>query len=210
MKIAGRPNLGYTLLGAGKKSVPLEPPPEAAVIQRPRMEDLTTIIDSLAALLPDERRPDFKAKVVAAFEEAAGINMPGETQRLDDRPAAKPGPVALEDAAKETASSKAHGLAWPTEKWKGSPEELSRKPRAIFAFLRRVWNPFIEETGALVTRQMLFDHDIDAGIALRNALRKRSGAREKPTMPRDIRIVLTRELRKLLGSIQFRMHISDG
>jgi len=210
MKIAGRPNLGYTVLGAGKPPGPPDPPPEAAGIQRPRIEDVTTIINRLAALLPDERRPDFKAKVVADFEEAAGITMPGETQRLDDRAAAKPGAVALDDAAKEMTGSKAYGLAWPTEKWKGSPEELSRKPHAIFAFLRRVWNPFIVETGAVVTRQMLFDQDIDAGIALRNALRKRSGARDKPTMPSDIRIVLTRELRKLLGIIQFRMHTPDG
>jgi hypothetical protein len=123
---------------------------------------------------------------------AALLRERGTTARVP----AEPRPVRLDDAARDATSSKSGELAWPTEKWKGSPEELSRKQHAIFVFLRRVWNPFIEETGALVTRQMLRDCDPDAGIAVRNALRTRQGTRHKPSMPPDIRIVLTRDVKK--------------
>jgi hypothetical protein len=101
-----------------------------------------------------------------------------------DRAAAAPAPV---EAAKPPSAAP----EWPSEKWKGSPEELSRKQLAIFAFLRRVWVPFIEDTGALVTRQMIMERDDSAGLALKSALRSRA-------LPDDIRIVPTRELKKTL------------
>jgi hypothetical protein len=125
-----------------------------------------------------------------ALEQAqAELTARGTTARAT----AEPRPVRLGDAAREATSSKSGGeVAWPAEKWKGSPEELSRKQFAIFVFLRRVWKPFIEETGALVTRQMLMERDRDAGLALKGALRGR-----RP-MPSDIRIVPTRDLKKTL------------
>ena len=79
--------------------------------------------------------------------------------------------------------------AWPSEKWKGSPEYGSRKQGALFAFLRRVWKPFIEKTGAVVTRVMLAEIDPPAAAALKSALRA------APSMPPDIGIIATRELK---------------
>jgi hypothetical protein len=110
--------------------------------------------------------------------------------------------VRPKGAAKETTATPkpSDGPEWPSEKWKGSPEELSRKPFAIFAFLRRVWKPFIDETGALVTRQMLIERDRDAGLALKGALRG-----HRP-MPGDIRIVRTRELKNTVGEGPILFH----
>lgn len=81
-------------------------------------------------------------------------------------------------------------LQWPTEKWKGSPEELSRKQHAIVAFLRRVWKPFIDGNNLLVTRAMLAEHDEEAAGAIKNYVRTNS-------LPSDIRIVRGRDVRKV-------------
>jgi hypothetical protein len=78
--------------------------------------------------------------------------------------------------------------AWPSEKWETSRERGSRKQHAIFGFLRRVWKPFIDETGAVVTRRILAEVDGPAAAAVKSALR--SGP-----MPDDIRIVATKDLK---------------
>jgi uncharacterized protein YjbI with pentapeptide repeats len=59
------------------------------------MGDVTEAINRLAAFLPDERRPAFKAKVAADFAAAAGIVAPGE-------------------ALAETASPSVSVVAWRT------------------------------------------------------------------------------------------------
>ena len=64
-----------------------------------------------------------------------------------------------------SAASTAEGLQWPSEKWKGSPEELSRKQHAIEAYMRRVWKPFVEQSGAVVTLAMLRKIDPQAASA---------------------------------------------
>lgn len=115
-----------------------------------------------------------------------------DLQKLRTDEAAR-APVPARPVAAALPASTAAALEWPSEKWKGSPEHLSRKQRAIFPFLRRVWKPFIENIGAVVTRQMLRDSDRDAEVALGNALRSCA-------MPADIRIVPTRELKKSAGN----------
>jgi hypothetical protein len=97
-----------------------------------------------------------------------------------------------EAAATETTTPKAsNGLEWPTEKWKGSPEELSRKRYQIIVFLRRVWKPFIENNNVIVTREILKERDADAASALRGYLQYHE-------FPKDIRILTSDQLRQHL------------
>jgi len=98
-----------------------------------------------------------------------------------------PAARAAESPRPETAPAP---LAWPSEKWKGSPEELSRKQHAIVGFLRRVWVPFIDGNNLLVTRGMLAEHDEDAAAAVKNYVRNNP-------LPPDIRLPRGRDLRKV-------------
>jgi hypothetical protein len=100
-----------------------------------------------------------------------------------------PRPVAAAPAAAPSAP----GLEWPSEKWKGSPEELSRKQHALITFLRRVWVPFIEENRVLVTREILKAHDTDAASALKGYLHRNK-------LPPDIRIFTTEQLQEHLSA----------
>jgi tetratricopeptide (TPR) repeat protein len=148
-------------------------------------DDLTELLD-LVRDTPVERRPSLK-EILVNFRAAEAITARGEAP-------AETATVHLEHAAKETTTPKpSDGPAWPTEKWKGSPEELSRKIFAIVAFLRRVWKPFIEETGALVTRKVLADRDPKAALALKGFLRAHD-------MPRDIRILSDQKLKEYILS----------
>src|SRR5689334_2659732 len=98
----------------------------------------------------------------------------------------------LEAATTEAATPKAsNGLEWPTEKWKGSPEELSRKRYQIIAFLRRVWRPFINENDVIVTKTILRSKDFPAGKALDSYLHSHD-------MPSDIRIIDDQQLKEYL------------
>jgi uncharacterized protein affecting Mg2+/Co2+ transport len=102
-------------------------------------------------------------------------------------------PALVGDAAREATSSKSGGeLTWPTEKWKGSPENLSRRRFQIVEFLRRVWKPFIEENKVIVTREILREKDTDAAEALDGYLRSRP-------FPKDIPILTSAELRHYLA-----------
>ena len=89
------------------------------------------------------------------------------------------------------AAPPSSALAWPSEKWKGSPEELSGKRFQILAFLRRVWKPFIEDNKVLVTQEILKAHDTAAAKAVDNTLRYHP-------LPSDIPIITHDELRRHL------------
>jgi hypothetical protein len=80
---------------------------------------------------------------------------------------------------------------WPAEKWKGSPEESSRKQHAVVRFLRRVWKPFLDECGFPVTRPMVAEQD----AALADAV---TAYVKLNPLPEDIRIVRTRDLKKVI------------
>src|SRR5271166_6405886 len=122
----------------------------------------------------------------------------GETETIDSFAARKGLTLTeLEKAANAWSAAKADSTTpapaaaapvWPSEKWEASPERGSRKQHAIFVFLRRVWKPFIEETGAVVTRRILAEVDGPAAAAVKSALRS-------SPMPDDIRIVATKDLK---------------
>jgi hypothetical protein len=76
------------------------------------------------------------------------------------------------------SASEVEPAVWPSEKWKRSQE-----------FLRRVWKPFIEATGAVVTRRILAEIDPAAAAALTSALRS-------SPMPADIGIIATKDLKR--------------
>lgn len=101
-----------------------------------------------------------------------------------------PAPSRLETAAAEITAPVA--LEWPSEKWKGSPEELSRKQHALISYLRRVWVPFIDSNNVIVTREILKDKDIGAAAALKGYLHRN-------TMPPDIRIFTDEQLKEHLS-----------
>ena len=136
---------------------------------RPMMDatDLTKFAANLGFTLADVK----KTLEAAAARETTG------------RARAEPRPV--------TVAASRGLLEWPSAKWKGSLEELSRKQGAIVEFLRRVWKPFIDEHNVLVTREILKDQDPAAANALRGYLQY------KP-FPGDIRIFTTEELREHL------------
>lgn len=111
-------------------------------------------------------------------------------RELTDRATAPP---RLEgDAPRVAGAAASVRPAWPSETWKGSPEELSRKQGAIITYLRRVWKPFIDEYHAIVTRQILKELDYSAGRALEGYLRYNP-------WPADIPILTSAELRRRLG-----------
>jgi tetratricopeptide (TPR) repeat protein len=163
-------------------------------------------MSDMAAYFAVARRAFEKGLSVAELDEAIDDKLAAKaaTREITARATAEPRPdepAPVEPVRSAVAATpESAELAWPTEKWKGSPEEVSRKPHAIFAFLRRVWKPFIEDTGALVTRQILLDHDTDAGIAVRNALRVRKGMTRKPKMPDDIPIIRVKDLKTTVSN----------
>lgn len=131
------------------------------------------LIRAARAVPPDKRETAIRClEQVAAGEVATSAPEPS-------RPAAAV-PIAC-------------GLEWPTAKWKGSAENMSRKRFQIVAFLRRVWKPFIEENHVIVTREILREKDSDAADALDGYLRARQ-------FPKDIPILTSAELRTCLTS----------
>jgi hypothetical protein len=111
-----------------------------------------------------------------------------------DRAAAEPRPVQLDDAATETTTSKpSAGLTWPTAKWIGSSEKILGKKRGILTFLKREWEPFIQHSGQVVTRDILAMHDGDAEAAFTRYL-------ETHDFPDGISIVYPKQLMKLVGN----------
>jgi hypothetical protein len=101
--------------------------------------------------------------------------------------------AARDNTARATATPQAPASVapeWPSEKWETSPEKAFRKQHAIVAYLRRVWKPFIENTGAAVTREILSLKDADAEYALTRYL-------EKHDMPKDVPILYPKELEKV-------------
>lgn len=82
---------------------------------------------------------------------------------------------------------------WPSEKWETSSENTgvgARKAHKIIAYMRRVWKPFIEETGAVVTRDILKIKDREAESALTRYL-------ERHPMPKDLLILYPEELKEI-------------
>jgi hypothetical protein len=93
---------------------------------------------------------------------------------------------------------------WPEEKWKGSSEELSRKPHSLVAFLRRVWVPFIDAGMVpIVTRAMVSEHDPEAGAAIRDYVRANP-------LPPDIRIVRTRDIKTMASQFDAPPEPANG
>jgi hypothetical protein len=122
--------------------------------------------------------------------------------------------LRTDDAARATTSRSATATPqapapvaqeWPSEKWETSPEKAFRKQHAIVAYLRRVWTPFIENTGAVVTVAMLTKIDEKGGLALSQYLKNHD-------MPSDIPIVKTKELSGGLAErpTVFRQHTRDN
>jgi tetratricopeptide (TPR) repeat protein len=85
-------------------------------------------------------------------------------------------------------------IGWPTEKWKES-DEYKFRGHDFYAFLRRVWKPFIDAHNGPVTRKMLEAADPDAAHTLKSVLRS------KP-LPSDIRILKDRDLKTLVAQRQ--------
>jgi hypothetical protein len=76
--------------------------------------------------------------------------------------------------------------AWPTAKWKDAPEKIRGKKGGIITFLKREWEPFIQNTGEVVTRDVLAAHDREAEAALTRYV-------ENHAMPKGISILFLRE-----------------
>ena len=83
--------------------------------------------------------------------------------------------------------------AWPTEKWNTSLEKILAKKHGIITFLRNVWEPFIEKTGTVVTRDILAAHDADAEQALTRYLNRHE-------MPKGISILYPEEVAKIVST----------
>jgi tetratricopeptide (TPR) repeat protein len=103
-------------------------------------------------------------------------------------------------AAKNETAAPATAPVWPSEKWATSPEKMSRKLHAIEAYMRRVWKPFIEETGAVVTFAMLRKIDKKAGEAWASYVVSHGAVA-------DIPIVSTKEL---AGTVSERPAVFAG
>jgi hypothetical protein len=160
----------------------LEKPPEPKTVVESKtpgytetMREETAILhaasDLLSRIYPRER-----------VEKALGDLAAAERETTSRSATATPRPDASD------------GLSWPTEKWKGSDEELSRKRYQIVAFLRRVWKPFIDDNNVLVTREILKEKDYEAGRALEGVLRTKGIS----DFPNDLRILTSEQLRDFL------------
>ncbi len=113
-------------------------------------------------------------------------------REVTGRKSTAPPPEPSRPVAAAAAVPPASALAWPSEKWKGSPEKLSRKRHQIVAFLRRVWVPFIEENKVIVTREILKEHDKEAAAAVKGYLHYNK-------LPPDIRIFTSDQLKEHLA-----------
>lgn len=158
------------------------------------MVDLSNSLLDLAATLgiPDTAISDFERVVFDFAAHAKQTTGHATTPRPAQPHDAATAPVEPVRPAVAATSGSAE-LAWPTEQWKGSPEELGRKQHALIAFLRRVWKPFIEDNKVLMTREILKEKDHHAAAALKGYLHRNK-------LPPDIPI---------LTSDQLTEHLSD-
>lgn len=147
------------------------------------MDDATARLKAVAA--------DFGLPVNIARQVlmgAASEFMARETTTRTTKPS-RPETAAPATTAQQAPAPRAP--QWPTEKWKGSPENAIHKHHAILSFMRRVWTPFIAETGAVVTRDILATQDDGAALALKRYV-ENNGA-----LPTDILILFPKDLREL-------------
>jgi hypothetical protein len=102
----------------------------------------------------------------------------------------------VDDATKETTTratdeprpvAQPAAVEWPSEKWKDAPEKILGKKRGIITFLKREWEPFIENTGMVVTRDILAARDREAEQALTRHL-------ETHDFPEEISIIYPERL----------------
>jgi hypothetical protein len=112
----------------------------------------------------------------------------GETTQRDNAARVTP---SLRPEAAVSATTTPQALAvvapeWPTKKWKDAPEKILGKKRGIITFLKREWEPFIQITGEVVTRDVLAAHDREAEAALARYV-------ENHSMPKGISILFLRE-----------------
>jgi hypothetical protein len=152
----------------------------------PQMSALEAIY-YLASTLPKRERAAFTAETIAKFKAAGGVIADGETPHV-----AEPRPEPA-DTARATPKA-SDGLEWPSETWKGSTEELSRKPYGLIAYLRRVWKPFIDENNVIVTKSILKKRDPSLAAALKTYLQ------HVGELPDDIRIMSDDELKECIAS----------
>ncbi|HSZ12365.1 MAG TPA: hypothetical protein VK759_09320 [Rhizomicrobium sp.] len=130
---------------------------------------------SNSVTVDESKSPDYNVATPSPEAAASQPLLMGETEAIDtlahlhgegvrkvirDYVAAK-----NETAAPAAPAATAPTLAWPSEKWETSPEKMGRKLHAIEAYMRRVWKPFVEETGAVVTFAMLKKIDKKGGEA---------------------------------------------
>ena len=116
--------------------------------------------------------------------------MRGSVVAAADREVYNSAAMAITDYSTAGREVSARGLQWPTEKWNASDDKASRKPHAIVAFLQRVWQPFTQSNGLLITRRELAEHDTDAALAVKEYVRANE-------LPDGIGIIRTRDIKTL-------------
>ena len=94
------------------------------------------------------------------------------------------------EIAATTTNATTPALAWPSKKWKDAAEKILGKKRGIVTFLEREWEPFIQKSGQVVTRDILAMHDSDAEQALTRHL-------ETHDFPEGISIIYPKRLMNL-------------
>ena len=169
-------------------------------------EGVPALISHLAEFLPIDEREHFSKRVFADYQAALGVpphlGVDAAARRREaaatETTARAKEPPRPDDAAAPAATAAAPDLEWPNEKWKGSPEELSRKRYQIVAFLRRVWKPFIDKNNVVVTRQVLMERDKAAALALKGYLRAHD-------MPDDVGIVSDKQLKQYISDRPTRL-----
>ena len=160
-------------------------------------------IERKPAILYDRVRMDIAAAIrpaadilglsVAELQEAAHQYKAAKAEATErettGRATAKLRPIT--PAAGATAeTTKPATLEWPTAKWKDAPEKILGKKRGIITFLKQEWEPFIQNTGTVVTRDMLASHDREAEQALTRHL-------ETHEFPEGISIIYPERLMRI-------------
>jgi tetratricopeptide (TPR) repeat protein len=156
------------LIDPSKKNRPVETNTEVytGVAMPTTAQKMDLLADDLN--VPPENRSEFQRMV---FDAARAV-----TARPETAPAASPEP--------------APAPAWPDKKWKDAPEKVFGKKLGIVTFLKREWEPFIQRSGQVVTRDILAMHDPDAEEALSRHL-------ERHEFPKGISIIYPKYLAKI-------------
>ena len=121
-------------------------------------------------------------KLRTIIDQAKAANGEVTKHKTTARAKKPPRPVAAAPAAALPPAPP----AWPTAQWKNAPEKIRGKKGGIITFLKREWEPFIQNTGEVVTRDVLAAHDREAEAALTRYV-------ENHAMPEDISILFLRE-----------------